>query len=260
MKPVFLVVLAVSSFLSVCLFGQTLAKDELASSYSALSQAPEDRLVDAGGIFEADQEGRAALSQRLDSLEKQYGFSVYFIAYSGVIGSGVLEKAQQFRDAWLGSEQEGLILVCDTDLNAMAHSMTKVDGLSADGSGRIWKIPDHELEVVMKQVARTSPENLTEVEYLALIGHTLADELEKQLEPNQNQPRSFPLGFFIVFAMASGLILSLMWWAHKRGHSYSESPEKRFPVIEIPNRLGATFGGGSVSEISYLSSPDSEAP
>lgn len=260
MKSALLVILTIPFFLVPSLFGQDLSRATLNDNFSNLSQLPDDRLVDIGEIFEENEGERLALSQRLESLEKQYEFSVYFVAYSGIIGSNVLEKAEQFRDSWLGSEKEGLIFVCDTDMKVMAHSFTKVDGLPLDGAGPSWKLPDHELVAVMNEVIIAPPENLTEEEYLALVCNTLADKLEKKLGAKKSKASSFPLEFLVTFAIASGLILLSIWWAHKRSRSFSESPREPFPVIEIPNRLGAVFGGGSVSEISFETPKKSELP
>ena len=233
------------------LSGQTIDPKQLEPSLSDLSVPPNDRVLDFGEIF-SDNAARVKLSQRLEELNERYQFSVYYIAYSGIIGSNVDEKAAEFRDLWLGTEKEGLIFVCDTDMKSIAYGLTRVDGLPLDGSSHKWKIPDHEALNLGDALFRIDATEMSEERYLTTVGLRLVDELEQKLEPPQNKGGDGRGGILGSVIVAAGLIGFGVWWARRNAVVTAERIEGTlFPSMEIPNRLGAHFGGGSVCEISF---------
>ncbi|MGJ8725024.1 MAG: hypothetical protein ACSHYB_10745 [Roseibacillus sp.] len=238
------------------LSGQTLNTKELEDNLQDLSTPPRDRVVDFGEVFSAGSSSRTDLSRRLDALNERYQFSVYYIAYSGIIGSNVGEKAAEFRDLWLGTEEEGLVFVCDTDMKTVSYALTKVDSFPIDGSIHTWKLPDHEVVQAMLKLSSIDAEDMNEEEYLGAMGHTLTDELESRLKSEPSSGVRNTGGILGTIGAAAGLIGISVWWIKRRSGTTSSTIEgPLFPTMEIPNRLGAHFGGGTVCEISYQAPP-----
>lgn len=239
--------------------GQRLDSEDLADSFVDLALPPKDRLVDLGEVFRDDPASRERLSRRLDSLAEHYQFSVHFVAYSGIIGSNVLEKAELFRDNWLGSEEEGLVFVCDTDMKNMAYAFTKIDSLPMDGQGPSWKLPDDEANKAMFELKNVVSQGMTEEQYLDAIGNKLVNELEKRLQVRAEPKKAKVRGFFITFIPLAVLMALGVWWLQRKSKiQNSFQGRASFPRMEICNRLGGQFGGGSVSEIAFepASRPD----
>lgn len=236
--------------------GQTLDSKKLEDRFRDLSLPPKDRVVDLGEIFRKDAASRGKLSERLEELNQRYQFSVYYVAYSGIIGSSVDEKAVEFRDSWLGAEEEGLIFVCDTDMKTMAYALTKVDSLPIDGGTHDWKLPDHEVIKAMLTLSSMEASGMAEEEFLTTIGHRLVDELNDKLETEPVAVQSYIGGILGAIGIAAGLGVLGVWWVLRTSGSTSGRSEgPLFPRIEIPNRLGAPFGGGVVGEISFSPPP-----
>ena len=234
------------------LSGQVAKPDNLEGSLQDLSAPPSDRVVDFGEVFSPDSAAKKDLSRRLDDLYARYQFSVYYIVYSGVIGSNVSRKASEFRDRWLGADKEGLIFVCDTDLKRIAYALTKVDSFPLDGSNPTWKVTDREISQTMVEMGKIDTTGMDEEEYLGAVGLNLVDALESRLKPMPKAKGKNTGGILGAVAAAALLMGLAVWWISKKSGSAAEAFEKSaFPTIEIPNRLGAHFGGGAVSEISF---------
>ena len=234
------------------LSGQTLAPTELEDSLADLSVPPLDRVIDLGEVFKVDGAPRKELSRRLNELDDRYQFSVYFVAYSGIIGSDASEKASEFRDLWLGTEVEGLVFVCDTDMKSIAYSLTKVKSFPLDGSNPTWRLPDREVNQAMLEIGKIDAEGMDEEVYLSTIGQNLVTALESRLQPKQKAGRKGAAGILGAVTVTVLLIGWGVWWIRRKSNTMAEEIEKSlFPTIEVPNRLGAHFGGGMVSEISF---------
>ena len=241
---------------SNALSGQTLDSGDLEGGLQDLSTPPVDRVVDFGEVFSANSVFRNKLSRRLKELKERYQFSVYFIAYSGIIGSDVSEKAAEFRDLWLGAEEEGLVFVCDTDMKKVTYALTKVDSFPLDGSNPTWKLADYEVAQAMFGISQIDSSEMDEEKYLSTMGLILVDGLESRLKSQPETKKKGPGGILGAVVAAAGLIGMVVWWLRRKAGAVAAAVEKTlFPTIEIPNRFGAHYGGGSVSEISYQSPP-----
>ncbi len=220
------------------------------SGLKSFTEAPTIRLVDLGEIFYGNEGQRDQLAQRLEKLAAEHRFSVYFVAYSGVIGSDVGEKAKLFRDHWLGAEKEGLILVCDTDTKTMSYSLTKVEGLPVTEDNPIWRLPDDEIIEVMRHMATVGSNDSSEEDYLVLVGNTLVDELTRRLEQKETRPSLRVGGLILTFAITAVLILGALWLIRRNASQAKTTAQAAiFPSFTIPTRLGASYGGGQVAEI-----------
>lgn len=213
---------------------------------------PDSRVIDYGGIFSRDDGGFSELERRLDELYRRFGYSVYFVAYSGIIGSDVQTRCDEFRDQWLRDGVEGLVFVCDTDLERAAFSLTKVD--FASGEEKVWLLPDHLVLEAMRQVYQNAGDvdHESESEFLRFMGKNLASRLEELLEGQARPQKGVSPLYLVAFAGAGLLILALAAWARRCGRQeILQQTSLVFPEIEIPSRLGAQYGGGLVCEMSY---------
>lgn len=240
------------SLLIFPLAAQQVAQEDLVPGQPGnLQEAPATKLVDLGGIFEDEPERFRRLSDRFQAIEDNYGFSVFFVAYSGIIGSGVSEKAELFRDNWLGREREGLVLVCDTDLKTMAFALTKVDGLPREPRAKDWKLPDYEAIETMQEFIQLESKSSSESEYLYELGEKLAENLETRLATPEEQRPGLPKTLLAIFALVAAFLSWLIWWIQRKSSRGDDTAAVTFPTIPIESRLGARYGGGLVGEITY---------
>lgn len=212
---------------------------------------PSEPLVDYGEVFSNHPVQRTSLNQKLQRFAREDDFTVYFVSYSGVIGSDVSAKALEFRDQWLGSEVEGLVFVCDTDMKEMAYALTRFEGFSVTGKGKVWKLPDYEILEAMDALTRLSGEGMSEANYLSAIGNRLVDELDQRIHSAQEEPERSGMGYLLTFGVTAILVSLLAWWAHQQRAGRLDSLGAVFPKMKTSGRLGAQFGGGMVAEISF---------
>ena len=226
---------------------------------SNLSKVPKERVIDLGEAFSNNWEAREELNQKLKQFAKAEKFSIYFVTYSGIIGSDVTTKAQGFRDDWLGSHTEGLVFVCDTDLRTMSYALTRAE-LSAEGKSQVWKLPDHEIIAAISELAPLSKKKLSKAEFLEATSSQLLAELENRIQARNKPKKNSSFGYLIVFTLTAGLIYLLIWWAQKRRATEVESEKVGFPEITTEARLGAQYGGGVVAEITFQPSLQQREP
>lgn len=234
------------------LAGQQLERDTIEVTEEVnLGKVPAIKLLDLGGIFDGRPQDFQKLANRLQAIEDKYDFSIYFVAYSGIIGSGVTEKAELFRDNWLGSQREGLVFVCDTDLRTMAFALTKIEGLPLEAKASPWRLPDHEVMAAMRDLSKVDSTGMSEADYLGAIGHNIAANLEESLSAPPKAAPVLSKSLGAAFILAAALLSWLFWRMQRRGPRDDYSPTTVFPVVETEGRLGASYGGGLVGEISY---------
>ncbi len=239
--------------------GQVINREELdEAALGNLSTPPAVRLLDLGEVFDGQSDDREKLVRKLDALKSEHDFSVYFIAYSGIIGSNVVEKAEQFRDDWLGSEEEGLIFVCDTDMKNMAYALTKIDGLPLGEKSHYWKLADHEAISAVQSLSEVAQDAGTEQEYLTAVGQALVNELEQRLDAKKEEQTAHITGLLTAFVLTAVLIFVGIWWIQRKWQMSAGVSAPSFPEIRMSERLGAHYGGGVVGEVAYR--PPSHTP
>ena len=223
-----------------------------------LVEIPDKRFLDLGEIFANEPTLKRQIDENLERFAQKRGFSIYVVAYAGIIGSDATTKAEAFRNNWLSNHTEGLVLVCDTDLQAMSFSLTRTDSLTLKGQGTLWKLPDHEVIEAVEALQNLSLSELSKSERLAAIVDGLLTNLEEKLAvTNTSHKHSHSnLGYLSVFFLTAGLVTALIFLSKRKDSSDLDLEDKLFfPKIEIQPRLGAQFGGGVASEICVRNSP-----
>lgn len=231
---------------------QVLDPGTASEARTEIPNLPTSRVVDFGEIFSRDDGGFQKLEGQLNRLYERYHYSVYFVAFSGIIGSDVQTRSDEFRDQWLPHGVEGLVVVCDTDLEQSAFSLTNAEFGAPEQE--VWLLPDHlvldAMREVYKKAAESDSEN--ESEFLRFMGEELASKLESLLEKRSKPEAGVSPYYLVAFSFAGLLILALTAWARRSARRESQYQTTfEFPEIEIPSRLGGQYGGGLVSEISY---------
>ena len=239
-------VLILSALLSGILHGQDLSVS-LQEATLDFANPPANHLLDLGEVFSGNLESRQQLAERLVRLEEEHGFIVYLVAYSGIIGSNVQEKASIFRDFWLEGGKEGLVLVCDTDMRTMGYSLTKSGELTPNGEGRAWKVADHEVMAILSELNQVEESIEGPGNFTSAVGNRLVDQLEERLR-ERGVPAKPASGLLAIFALFTVLLfLALMLKPKKK--PVRDVRAISFPQVQVPERLGASFGGGLAAEI-----------
>ncbi|MDP0490200.1 MAG: TPM domain-containing protein [Verrucomicrobiota bacterium JB023] len=221
----------------------------------AVAAEPESHVLDEGGIFSFDGRGHDELTRRLKALEEEKGFAVYFIVYGGIIGGTVADKADEFRDEWLGEGEAGLVLVCDTDERRFATSFSVLQASVAPGDVEPAKLPDDRLQqMVLNLRENVSPDAGSSADYAERLGFALADHLERLLDEQRSASSGGAgVGLFLAMGLTALLVTAIFWFGGRwigRGKE-RELLARQFPDLEVSERLGAPYGGGMVREMSF---------
>lgn len=212
---------------------------------------PPGRVADLDGAFALEGGSVDDISRDLVRLYEDYRYSIYLVVYSGLIGSDVSSRAADFRDHWMGPDDEGLVIVFDLGAKEMAYALSRRRGQSE----RELILSDYETLQALERVLPKPEHKLDEIETVRYVGTRLVAEFEEQLQlAGEPEPKTQPW-FLGVFAIAATLVMLLVLGSHRRGDQLERRRERvSFPIHSASSRLGAKFGGGVTGEISFRES------
>lgn len=209
---------------------------------------PTSRILDFDDIFANDPAALRELSEGLIRLSDKYDYSIYFIIYSGLIGSDVANRAADFRDHWLRPHDEGLVIVFDTGSKHLAYALSR----SSAKAESALILPDHRTLQAIGLMMPRGDLALSELETVREMGSKLVAEFEKQLAIEAAEKPRTSKTFLAIFAIAAALSVTIIWVAQLRARKRKIRQEAvSFPAIETPPRLGAKFAGGIVGEVTF---------
>ncbi len=240
--------------LPLILTGQDLRRNDIFDPARLIDERipPASRVLDVGEVFSSNPQEYAELSRQLLALYEKHQYSVYFITYSGIIGSDIQDKADELRGLWLKDGEEGIIFVCDGDMNTMAYSLARASRLSPEGYAPAWKLPDDITINIMSSLASGNDRVTNEAKYFQQIGCRLITELDHQLTAQSLPPKNNIGSYLAIFSLTSLLVFGLIFWSLKKEQANRlKRKGVQFPTLSIPSRLGAVNGGGMDCEVSF---------
>ncbi|MFM2199739.1 MAG: hypothetical protein RLZZ505_3171 [Verrucomicrobiota bacterium] len=183
----------------------------------------------------------------IQTLERQRGYRIFVVIERSLIASNPNDMAAQLQQDWL-PEGGGLVVVYESDTRTLGigRNLHPGEGMTAGEVG----VPSYELfRIIGKALAeadkKEGAEN-TEVYIEALVAG-ICQEIEAYFarkEAPVEGGRSLRLALVTVGAL-SLLALCGMGLGWLMGRADRRQAETRFfPEIDVPERLGAPYGGG----------------
>lgn len=222
--------------------------------------APENRILDKANLLRERPELLAELTASLNSIQEKHGYSVYLAVYHNVLEGSVKSRADALYQSWLGEEKRGLVLVIQLDPavdgKRIAASYYRTSGLEEDAALKL--IPDQEMKGLVSRAIKSVGAD-GEGRYDATRVSSLAFAIEQGIgdyyavEPARwsDAGNLKIMAIFLSVIILVGILGALLWRRFtsvdvKSNHCY------HFPEVEVAQRLGAPYGGGWVSEASFV--------
>ncbi|MFD2255227.1 hypothetical protein ACFSSA_00935 [Luteolibacter algae] len=211
---------------------------------SDIPKAPLTGLSDKFGVLRNSPSIAERIVQQLQELKIQHGFQLYLYMEPSLMGSSAIDLAAQLQEAWL-PDGGGLVIVFESD--------TKKIGLgrqleTTEASLRsLESVPAYtQVEIITNSLMAANKEQNTEA-YLELLVTDLCENFDQYFQRKKapaNSDRSLRLALITVGAL-SLLALAGIGLGWLMGKSDAKQAETRgFPQYDIPERLGAPYGGG----------------
>ena len=189
---------------------------------------------------------KAELNQAIHGVEKQFGFRIRLMIRPVWMGGTVQELAATLQNVWF-PKGDGLVMIVETDNRKLGLGVS-MHGSPEDES---WLMPTHASATILKRVADRADQDLPLDEYLRSIVLDMVSEhsayLEKRLE-RQPPTHKFHENLFLIGALSvtalGALVVTILL---RMSHARERHSVRRFPVVDVPERLGAPYGGGTIA-------------
>lgn len=232
--------------------------------------APQSHVLDEAGLFREQPAQLAEIQNRLCALESDHGYPVYLTICYNVFDGDLQSRADRLHEAWIGEAGHGMVIVYQLDPvisgSNPAVSYYKGSELDANTDGgadrytlagaRPDAMPGQDVEALLARVLKFAenkkddPRAFLETVTLALdreVRQYLAIEPPKWSDANNLKLMA------IFLSVIGGLVLAgfLLWKLMSRADARSGKTHY-FPEVRVGRRLGAPFGGGWISEKTFV--------
>jgi hypothetical protein len=220
----------------------------------SLPAAPGGMVLDEAGLFDRDPEGLAKISSRLLELRDEHDLDVYLVVYGGLLDTTLEKRTQQLYDLWIGRENDGLVVVWDSDTGLLDFGIPTAGYYDIDGEGGpVTRLPDHRLRPVLNEVMASVEGIEDKPAYVDRLSVVLVTRLGWMLRKDQPQGGVSAGSVAIATVLVGGALGMLGLWAGKllRNSEVEAARECYFPDVLVGARLGAAFGGGRIAVVDY---------
>lgn len=236
------------------------AQEQEAGDTGAAIEVPDNLVLDQAKLFQEHPQTFAKIVDRLTRMRDEFGYPVYLAVYYNVLDASLRDRADQLYEAWVGDSGRGMVIVYQLnpvvygDNPAMAYH--KGDGLDSEYEGDMEPIPETDITAILTKIRpQGKVDSSKHHEVLNAFIVALEGEIERyhRIQPTSwRDPENLTLiavfsGFVIAIPLIGMFISRLLLAAsNEAGKAYY------FPDIQVASRLGAPYGGGWVSEKSFV--------
>ena len=205
---------------------------------------PPTGLSDKDGLLAQNPETARRITKMLQDLERNHGYRMFVILENALISTTASDLASQLQEEWL-PDGGGLVFVFESDTRNMGfgRELGPKEGMERDRIG----VPAFSLvEIISKALQKVGEDESTGTYVEKLVTEISAGLTAwfKLREAPVNSGRSLRLALVTIGALSflalCGMAVGwLMGKAEKK-----QSGTRVFPGTDLPERLGASYGGG----------------
>lgn len=216
--------------------------------------APAYGVRDASGVFARDPERMRRISAALRKLEEKHGYKIHVVVEPAMIGSSPQEMAAVLQQHWL-PEGNGLVVVYEADSKQAGVSRSVDAGMAVEAA----QVPAFEVVAILSRVLGGMDGGLDSAAFLESLVNKLVEEFSGYFE-RREAPASAARTLRMILLLTGVLcLLGLAAMGLALFVRNSDKKEKRvfhFPEVDVPERLGAPYGGGSVTSRRFRARAD----
>ena len=210
---------------------------------SEIPQPPPTGLSDKDGLLSASPGAERRITKMLQDLERDHGYRMMVILKNALISTNASDLASQLQEEWL-PEGGGLVIVFEGDTRKMGfgRELGPEEGMEKNRVG----VPAFSLVEIISDALRKTDEELATVAYLEELVTEITIGLTawfKLREAPVDSGRSLRLALVTIGALSLLALCGMgVGWLMGRAEK-KQSSVRVFPEIELPERLGAPYGG-----------------
>lgn len=215
-----------------------------------MAHPPADGVLDHGGFFQRDHERLARITERLRRLKEERGFPVYLVVEPLLVQGSGANRAMELQRKWV-PDGNGIVFIFETDSKRISVGQQFEQNLGPEGAPNE-QVPSFELNAIFSSATKgltpqtTSPEEFIET-FLTRVTDGIESYFQRRDKPAEDG-RTVRLVMVIIGAAAGLALIGLAAaWLMRRSDRAGGAGCFFFPETEAEERLGAPYGGGSVS-------------
>ena len=230
------------------------------SDAGLVPEAPRSHVLDEANLFHEHGEILKEVQNSLHTIKGKYGYSVYLAIYYNVYDLSLQDRADILYDAWVGETGNGMVVVYQIDPvvtgDNPAMAYTEGSALDPELSDSPAFIPANNMDAMLSKVlASIEDKSQKHIPLITTLVYGLEHEIERyhQVKPVQwhdAENLSF-MGFFLGLIVAC-VIAAVVFWKVQRPVDAKSRRVYYFPEVKVGRRLGAPYGGGWVSQRTFV--------
>lgn len=208
---------------------------------------PEFGVRDESGFFNRDSGAAKRISERLRKLEADYGYRILLMVEPVLIATTAPVLAAQLQEIWI-PRGDGLVVVFESDNRGLGFGLQLDAPMDPTAPGPL--VPTHEVSALLRNASAATDMTLGPEAYVEALMFNLADGFESYFVRRAAPPppgRTLRLALLTIGALTILGLAAIFVGSLTRLRSMNRQQRFRFPPVDLPERLGAPGGGGSVT-------------
>ena len=204
--------------------------------------APPERVTDDSRFLASNSGALERMRAAVQQLEREHGFKIFVVIHSVLMDSNSQVLADLLQEAWV-PDGNGLVVVYESDSKSLGIGC----GYKGDLATSHGSVPSHEIMGILQKAMRGANHPMKPDLYVEELTLKLAEEFQHYFHradsplPQGRTPRLVALSLGVgAVVVLIGLGLGLL--VRRPGGSLIY----HFQEMDIPQRLGAPYGGGKV--------------
>ena len=232
------------------------------SKIHPIPEAPQSHVLDQANMFTGHPGMLKRVQASLARMEQKNDYPIYLVIYYNIYDASLQEVADALYQSWIGESVRGMVIVYQLDPVISGTNPATAYHLGSGlnphqlGSSTPGPVPGREVAMMLKRIMDSNGAKPAEhAPYISALIHGLEAEMERyhQIEPMRwNDPQNLKLmAFFLGIITTFGLVGLVMC----RLLSPLDDKARRvyyFPEVKPGRRLGAPYGGGKISERTFV--------
>lgn len=249
------------------------ARGQVSLKTDEIPAAPESHILDEDRVFLGNEDLFNEISEDLLKLKKKYDFDFYVVVFKGLIGSDSYSQANIYQENWLGDKNDGLVAVFDLQSRRwLAWGMSQPLYTGAyDERGLRPRLEYFEVSEMITSLSddlRKAAEKDDEkgeskattvfgltADSVGIVALAMSKKLDLSLSELGGQEgtgngKIRMMGWVALALVVLGLLMLLLIKLFVRAEIKAKKTYE-FPDVLVGERLGAIYGGGKSSSISF---------
>lgn len=207
---------------------------------------PPEQVTDDSGFLAQNPGALERMREAVQKLEKERGFKIFVVIHSVLMDSNSQVLAGRLQEAWV-PDGNGMVLVYESDSRALGMARGYGGDMAKQSVRGV--IPSYELQGIVEKALKGADPKLAPERYIEDLTLKLSGECESYFHRGDAPLPKGRIARLVALSLGVGalvMLIALGLGQVVRRSGGGGSRTYQFPETDLPQRLGAPYGGGKV--------------